>query len=411
MPRSAEKTRTPIMSNGLLAVLALLAAVAPISTDLYLPSFPQIGSELGVDASAVQLTLTAFLLGVAGGQLLFGPLSDRFGRRGPLVVGSIICVAAAVVAALAPNITVLILARLVQGISGAAGMVIGRAIISDLTIGAASARAFSLMMTIGGVAPVIAPTAGGILAAGMGWRGVLWVIAALTALMLVASLTLVPETRPASVRVPPGTGGTGTGGTGALRAALAAGRFPGYVLLVGCAFATLMAYISASPFLYQSMMGFSPTVFGMFFGLNALGMVTSGYISSRIVRRVAPRRILAVALPILVVMVLIFGIVVVTGAPIRIAVVPIFVTTSSLGFVMGNTTALALAEVRAASGAGSALLGCTQFVFGAVVSPLTGLAGEHSAGPMAAIMCAAAVLALALFVFTGRRGHPAPEGS
>lgn len=406
MPGMAVSPARGGITKRLLVMLALLAAVAPFSTDLYLPAFPQIASELDVQASGVQLTLTAFLLGVAGGQLIFGPLSDRFGRFRPLIIGSAICIIAAVAAAAAPSLSALIAARLVQGLSGAASMVIGRAIIADLSVGAASARAFTLMMTIGGVAPVIAPTVGGLLVTGLGWRGVLWVLVGLTALMLAGILAVVPESRPAKTR----SAAAGIG-RGALMRALKAGRFPGYVLLFGCSFATLMSYISASPFLYQSMMGFSPAVFGALFGANALGMVSCGFMSARLVRRIPARRILSAALPVLVSMVALVFAVVATGVPIVWAAPVIFIAVSSLGFIMGNTTALPLGEVREAAGAGSALLGSTQFVFGAVVSPLTGLAGEHSAWPMAILMLTAAALALALFIFTGRRGaaaEPAP---
>ena len=169
------------VSGRLLLVLALLACLAPFATDLYLPAFPTMTEELGTDATRVQLTLTAFLLGTGAGQLIFGPLSDRMGRLRPLLIGTSICVVASVAAALAPTISVLIVARLVQGLSGAAGMVIGRAIISDLATGPTATRALSLMMTVTGVAPAVAPLIGGILTPIIGWRGILWVVAAIVA--------------------------------------------------------------------------------------------------------------------------------------------------------------------------------------------------------------------------------------
>ena len=184
----------------LLLVLASLAAVAPVATDLYLPGFPEIAADLHVTPSAVQLTLTSFLVGLAFGQLVMGPMSDRLGRRGPLVVSASVCVAAGVVCAVAPNLPVLVLARLVQGFAGAGGMVIGRAIIADVVTGRAAARAFTLMITVGGVAPVLAPLVGGLLADPVGWRGMLWTVAALCAAMLLGVLLVVPETHPADVR-------------------------------------------------------------------------------------------------------------------------------------------------------------------------------------------------------------------
>ena len=187
----------------LLLVLASLAALAPVATDLYLPGFPELGADFGAEASAVQLTLTSFLVGLAFGQLVMGPLSDRRGRRGPLIVSASVCVAAGVVCALAPTLPVLVLARLVQGFAGAGGMVIGRAIIADVVTGRAAARAFTLMITVGGVAPVLAPLVGGLLADPIGWRGMLWTVVVLCAAMLVGVLLVIPETHPG--------GGTATG--------------------------------------------------------------------------------------------------------------------------------------------------------------------------------------------------------
>jgi DHA1 family bicyclomycin/chloramphenicol resistance-like MFS transporter len=184
----------------LLVVLASLAAVAPVATDLYLPGFPAMATAFGTDASGVQLTLTSFLVGLAFGQLVMGPVSDRYGRRGPLVASAAVCVVAGVVCAVAPNLAVLGVARLAQGFAGAGGMVIGRAIIADLVTGRAAAKAFTLMLTVGGVAPVLAPLVGGLLAGPVGWRGMLWAVAILCAAMLVGVVLVVEETHPASRR-------------------------------------------------------------------------------------------------------------------------------------------------------------------------------------------------------------------
>lgn len=169
--QSPCREAAPRIPLGLLATLALLSAVAPFSTDLYLPGFPQMVADLRTSPTNVQLTLTACLLGLAIGPLVFGPLSDRIGRVRPLLAGAAICVLASLAAALAPTIEVLIAARFVQGFTGAAGMVIGRAIVSDLATGRAAARAFSLLMLVGGLAPVAAPLAGGFIVGPLGWRG------------------------------------------------------------------------------------------------------------------------------------------------------------------------------------------------------------------------------------------------
>ncbi len=191
---ATPSTRPTGITTPLLLVLGLLSAVAPFATDLYLPAFPRMTTELSASATTVQLTLTAFLVGVTAGQLVFGPLSDRFGRVPPLLAGAALCVLASAAAVLAPNVAVLVVARLLQGLGGAAGMVIGRAVISDLATGKPAARAFSLMMIVGGVAPVVAPLLGGLLTGPIGWRGLLTIVLGLSVLMLVAVLAVVRET-------------------------------------------------------------------------------------------------------------------------------------------------------------------------------------------------------------------------
>ena len=172
----------------LLVTLALLMAAAPIATDLYLPAFPEMADEFATTATGVQLSLTAFMIGAGLGQVVFGPLSDRAGRVRPLLIGTGVYVLASAAAAMAGSIPWLVAARLVQGISGAAGMVLARAIVSDLTTGREAARAFSLLMLVGGVAPVVAPLAGSLLAGSIGWRGLLWVVAGIAAISLLAAL-------------------------------------------------------------------------------------------------------------------------------------------------------------------------------------------------------------------------------
>ena len=251
MSVSAPTTGTAIRWP-LLLVLASLAAVAPVATDLYLPGFPAMGDALGADASGVQLTLTSFLVGLAFGQLVMGPLSDRFGRRTPLVASATVCVVAGVVCAMAPTLTVLVVARLVQGFAGAGGMVIGRAVITDVVTGTAAARAFTLMLTVGGVAPVLAPLVGGLLAGPVGWRGMLWVVAGLCLAMLVGVLVVLRETHPPELRTRGGASSLAAFGT-----VLANRSYRSPVAVFAFSFAVMMAYISASPFVYQNVVGLS----------------------------------------------------------------------------------------------------------------------------------------------------------
>ncbi|MBP3035507.1 multidrug effflux MFS transporter [Arthrobacter sp. zg-ZUI100] len=390
--------RRPVttMTTGLLLVLALLSATGPFATDLYLPSFPAMTGELGASATGVQLTLTAFLLGMGAGQLVFGPLSDRHGRLRALLLGSAGFVLASAICAMAPTLEVLVAGRLVQGLSASAGVVIARAMVSDLTTGATSARMFSLLMTIGGVAPVLAPTVGGFLAEGLGWRGVLWVLAGLALLMFACVAAAAGETHPRGHR-----------SSGPLLAGLAEvlrnRKFTGYVVLFASSFGVLMAYISASPFVYQNLMGLSASMYGLAFGINAMGLVGAGFISARLAHRVPPRKTVTVAVSVLLAMSLAILALVALSSPPLLLAVPIFCAASSIGFIMGNTTSLALAEAGQAAGSGSAALGSAQFFMGAVVSPLTGLAGGGSALPLALVMTVCALLAVAALAATRRR--------
>lgn len=384
------------VSSPWLLVLAFLSMTAPLSTDLYLPSFPRVQQEFVASASGVQLTLTGFLLGMAVGQLAFGSLSDKFGRLRPLLIGNVGAILASVVAALAPNLEVLIGARLVQGLCGAAGIVIARAIIVDLTHGTETPRTLSLLMTVNGVAPAVAPSIGAFLEDPIGWRGIMWTLGVLFSLMMISVTVVLRETLPPQSR---GTHGI----VGGFAQLFKVPRYLGYAGLFATAFAAMMTYIPASPFVYQIVMGLPPIAYGVLFGLNALGLVVAGYISSRLVRRVPAERIVGVAAPLL----LVFCVAILAVALLPVArwllAIPIWFAVTSVGFIMGNSSALALGAVRHVSGSGSALLGAAQFVFGAIVSPLSGLAGEHTAVPMAIIMTTAAAAAAFLALVLRRR--------
>lgn len=385
---------SPSITPALLVTLALLSAVAPFATDLYLPAFPTMVSQLHTTASGVQLTLTAFLLGLAFGQLIFGPLSDRFGRVRPLMVGAVVCVLASVATVLAPTVEILVGARLVQGFAGAAGMVIGRAIISDLASGTAAARAFSLMMIVGGVAPVIAPLAGGLLVGPIGWRGALAVILGLSVAMFVAVLVVVREThtehRRAEMRAQKRTAGSPL-------TSLRTRAYLGNTAAFAFAFVALMAYISASPFIYQTMMGLSAGQYGAMFGLNAAALLVVSALSARLASRYDVHRLAAVGLGVVFTSSVAVLTLAVAGVAAGWLALPLLTTVAGMGLILGNTTALALGAVPRAAGTASAVLGASQFLLAAIVSPLVSIAGEDTAVPVGiTLACASAVACLAL---------------
>ena len=378
-----------------ICVLALLTAIAPLATDLYLPAFPEITTELGTTASNVQLTLTAFLVGLAVGQLVIGPLSDAWGRRRLLLAGTLLCLVASAACVVAPTIGVLVAARFLQGFGGAAGVVLSRAVIVDRTTGNRSVRLFSLMMAINGIAPVVAPLLGSSLLGVGGWRGIFVALTVLTLVMAVGALVTVPETLPPERRVRGGLRAAGRD----IRSALKRPRYVGFTLALSFAFATMFAYISGSPFVLQDTLGLSSGMYALAFGANAGGLIVASVVNGQLAGRVDPQRLLAIATSALAVLsVALLGITL-AGPSLWPVLAVLFLAVTSLGFIMGNATALASREVRDIAGTGSALLGALQFGLGALVSPLVG----SSPLLMAGVMVSAALLALGIqFALTRR---------
>lgn len=372
----------------MLGTLALLSATAPLAIDMYLPGLPQIGADLGTSASMAQLTLTAFMIGLAVGQLVIGPLSDGLGRRRILLVGTAVLAVAGLVCAVSPSIGVLIAARFLQGFSGGAGVVVARAVISDRVKGDHAAKLFSLMMIIGGLAPVIAPLIGGLLLGPVGWRGIFLVLAGLAVLMLVGVWRFIPETLEPERRHATTLAGFGHN----LATVLRHRQFVGYTTSFALSFGALFAYISASPFVIQDKFGFSPGMFSVFFAINAIGLTGGNAANSRLIGRFRPRQLLSAGMAaMLLVAVAMTAVAYADLAAAWPTLVLMFALCTSIGFVFGNATALALGHVRHVAGSGSAVLGALQFTVGAIVSPLAGLGGAASVLPMALTILVVAV--------------------
>lgn len=382
----------PKLTGGLLAVLGFMTAVGPFATDLYLPSLPQIGEQLQTDAASVQLTLTAFLFGMSIGQLTFGPLSDRFGRRNIVIGALLVFAVSSTVLVASGDIWMLIALRLLQGISGAAGVVIARAIAADLSEGATAVRALSLMATVSSLGILGAPLIGGVLTTFTDWRGSLGVVAFVAWAMFLLALWRVPESLPRAARR--------TGGIGSLLRTfwlLLSNRvFAGNLCAHVFAFATMLAYISASSFVVQSVLGLGPLAYALTFAFGAAAMLVVNSINAHLAPRVGPRRMQIVGLMMLSLAAASLTVQTTTGTltVLGFMLSAVFVT-GGAGLVMANSTALALAEAATARGTGSALLGSTQFLFGAVATPIVGLWGEHTALPMALTIAAGVVLAIA----------------
>jgi DHA1 family bicyclomycin/chloramphenicol resistance-like MFS transporter len=389
-----------VRRTGLLVTFILggLTATPPLAMDMYLPSLPEVTHALHAPAATVQLTLTACLLGMALGQLVVGPMSDKWGRRRPLLTGLAVYVLATALCAFAPNVEVLVAFRLVQGLAGAAGIVIARAVVRDLYDGTAMARFFSTLMLISGVAPIVAPLIGGQILRVTDWRGVFVVLTVVGLLLGALVWTRLPETLPRAERH---AGGVGEA-LHSMRRLLADLPFTGFMLAGGFAFAALFAYISASPFVVQDIYGASPQTFSLLFGLNSVGLVIVGQINGKVlVGRVSLEKVMGVGLAVVIAAATAL-LLMSTGALGAVGLAPVaaalFVLMSAMGVTLPNAQALALMRTRHSAGSASALLGTSSFLIGAVASPLVGIAGEHTAVPMAVVQLAAALVALACFM-------------
>ena len=394
----------PTATLRLMIVLGCLGAFAPLAVDMYLPAWPAMEDELESSASAVQLTLTTFLLGICAGQLLAGPLSDKIGRRVPLLVSVAAFVVTCALCALAPSIGVLALLRFAQGFTGGAGIAIGRAIVRDLGSGDDAARNFSLLILVNNIGPIVAPIAGGQLLRFTDWRGIFAVLAALALVLLVVCFRTVPETLSPGARTAGGLGAMGA----ALREVSRDRVFLGYAISSGLTFSALLAYLAGSSFVLQDIYGYSPQEFSLLFALNGIGLVAVTWLNGRLIGRVTPHTLLLAGMVMTSVGAAVLGIAVATGdAPAAAVIVAFLLIVSSLGLIQPNSTTLAMAPHPHVAGSASALLGGLQSSVGALVAPLVGIAGTDSAVPLA-IIIAALVVGGWLALLLTRHGRPVP---
>ena len=388
---------TPI-GRVLLSLLGALCAFGPLSFDMYLPAFPQIAADLGVSDAPVQFTLTACMLGLAGGQLIAGPLSDRFGRRRPLLIGVALYVVASLLCAIAPSIASLTALRFVQGLGGSAGVVIARAIVRDMSSGAEAARRFASMAAIHGIAPIIAPLIGAGVLAAWNWRVVFLVLALMGAGLWIAAHQLVPETNGAHRRGP-------SIGLGAAARVLVRDRqFVTSAAVSSCVSGALFAYIAGSPFVLQREYGLSASAYSVVFAANAVGIVLSSHACRRLVRDYGPSAVLRAGVFLCAGGAVAFLSAVAAGAPLPVVLACLFFVVISVALVHPNATALALARHAGIAGSASAVLGVSGFAVGAAAGPVVG-AGSGGALPLAVVIATSA--AGGLIALRAQRAHRA----
>lgn len=385
-------------------VLGLLSAIGPFAIDMYLPALPAIGASLRAEIGPVQMSLTAFFVALAVGQPFFGPLSDMFGRRLPLVFGLVLFAAASVGCALATDIHTLIVLRFVQGLGAAAGMAIPRAIVRDLHTGTDAARLMSLLMLVFSVSPILAPLAGSGVIALAGWRAVFWVVAlaALAGLALIA-LSL-RETRPAADRVESGLGSA----MAAYGALLRDGHYLGLVFIGSFSMAGFFTYLANSSFVMIGHYGLSPTMYSVAFGVNAAAFIGTSQFTAALGERFGLVPLVKFAVcGCGAAMVLMFGYFALGGDSIWALIVLYFVASGFMGLVIPTTSVLALEKHGAIAGTASALLGTLQMLTGAVAMGVVGLFSDGRPLPMVTGMAVGALVAVVLTWTT--LGHPQPD--
>lgn len=388
--------------------LGILTAFAPFSIDMYLPGLPAIAREFNTDTAAVQQTLAVFFLGLSMGQLFYGPISDRLGRRGPLLFGCLLYAAACVGCALAPSLGSLVVMRFAQALGGCAGVVIARSVVRDLFDQTESARMYSLLMLVLGVAPITAPLIGGQLLLFFGWRSIFIALFGFGVLCLLLVFFVLPETLPAERRVRTGLGV-------ALRtygSLLIDGRYMGYALAGGLASAGMFAYIAGSPFVFIELNGVAPERFGLIFGTNAIGLIAASQLNRWLLSHYTTGQILTAALAFTAASSLLLLAVTATGIGGFVGMlVVLFFTIASTGFVGPNSTAAAMAPFAARAGSAAALLGSVQFACGAAAGALVGALHSGTALPMAGTIALCGVSAFLILQFVALRRQPQPAAA
>ncbi|MFS2071692.1 multidrug effflux MFS transporter [Pseudomonas sp. CT11-2] len=386
------------MNLRTILILGALSAFGPLAIDFYLPAFPAMALAFGTDEKHVQLTLAAYFLGLSIGQLAYGPVADRFGRRLPLLTGVGLFTVASLACAYAPSLEWLIGARFVQALGGCAGMVIARAVVSDKCDAVGSAKVFSQLMLVMGLAPILAPMLGGLLVNTSGWQSIFLALTGFSALAGLAVALGLPESLPAHVPRQPLSGALRQYGR-----LLADPIFLGHALTGGVAIAGMFAYIAGSPFVFIKLYGVPAEHFGWLFGINAAGFILVAQVNARLLARRGPAFLLART----VWLYLAGGLALLAVSSLHTAhlwplLIPLFVCIASLGCIVPNASACAMSGQGARAGSASAMLGCLQFSVAAGAAALVGVLHDGSAMPMAMVISLCAIVVVSVAMLTRR---------
>jgi len=396
---------TPARNNRLVyaVTLGLLAALGPLCIDLYLPALPELARDLQTSTATAQLSLTAGLLGLGAGQLLFGPMSDKFGRLRPLTLSLALLFIASIGCALAQDIHQLLLARLFEGLAGAGGAVLSRAVARDMYSGHELTRFFALLMLVNGLAPIGAPVLGGVLMTLLNWRGIFVVLGATALLLILLARWKLHETLPPERR----SQGSVFSAWAALGQVVVHRPFMGFCLTQAFMMSGMFAYIGASPFVLQQIYGLSPQAFSFCFAANGIGLVIASQTSARLCPLWGEYRVLKGGLTLAFVassLLLLAGLL---ATPLPLVLVALFFTIASNGVIATTASSLAMQSQGHRAGSASAVIGVCMFSFGAVSVPITGLGGT-SLISMTGTIFGCFMLAILMFIFLAQK--PAPRG-
>ena len=390
---SRDSQRSPPIR--LIVWLGLLTAFSPLAIDMYLPAFPQMERDLAAAPGRIELTLSLFLAGLAAGQYVIGPFSDRFGRRGPLLIGCGVYSLAALLCPLAPAVEWLIALRFVMGFAGAAGLVVSRAVVRDLYDESRSAGVYSFMMMITGIAPIVAPLIGGFLLENFQWHAIFWTLAAIGIVCGAAVMFDLPETLPFERRVRQSLAVV----VKRSAAILLDSRFIGYALAIGFSYGALFAYITGSPKTYISYFGVSPQAFSGYFASNAVVLLITAQFNRMLLRRFSPHALLrCAAIVALAGGVTLLGLTA-TGSGFWPFHLTLGVCIGTLGLIFPNATAAAMSPFGREAGSASAVLGLLQYIIGAFAGATVGLLNGDTPVAMTAVLgaCEAGVFAVILW--------------
>jgi len=383
--RQTSVSQSPASTRGLAWLLGALAAFGPFAVDAYLPAFPRIAKDLGTSIGTVQITLAVFLLGLGVGQVFWGTLSDHVGRRIPLLSGCLLFSGTALVCAMTHNIHILIVARLLMGIGGSAGVVVPRAIVRDLFEEAEAAKFYTLMMFVSGVAPIAAPLLGSILLTYFNWRTIFWALAVMGGICTVACLRSCPETLAREDRMRGHVSDVFRG----YGRVLVNRRFLGPAMALGCVLGMLFTYIASSAYLFIELFGIPVALFGILFAANSFGLYIGTQSNHWLLRRFSSGKLLRSAMWMNVGCALLLVCCTWTkigGFPLFFAI--LFLCISTLGSILPNATAIAMQPFPDEAGSASAVLGIFQFVLGAIGGAVVGIFQNGSALPVAIqILC------------------------